>query len=273
MSLSSVIPDDVLERLSSLEIGDFTVIASAISLGYSPHALGEAIMKLADGGDPSLPAVNGNPRPLTINAWSFVNDKGQYQHTYGLSSARAGELKGMLLESRDDACREISAVVTARLRARGSERPLIVSLDGMPGGTGVDPSPPGSGKPGKELKQEIVRDSARYGQYTFVASDTNRSGSLRFRVHLGKGFYAVFQNKVGAVDVARIARVKGRFDELVSDHICLWPNGAVPRFGSDIPEKYEFDCILPPSAPTPPEVGNKAATAATEQKPSTTGGV
>nr|QKK35416.1 putative PAS-rich protein [Erysiphe necator associated polymycovirus 4] len=262
MSLSDVISPEVLGRLSALSLEDYEVLASVTSLGYRPGELYLAVSALADGKDVKLPEGGGQPRPLTINAWSFVSDKGQYHDTYGLSSARAGEIKDLLREDREAARAAIVEVVSARLRTRGSNKPLHVSFDGMPGGAGGDKSQSQGRRPGADLKREIAGDSSRYGQYSFVAEDTDRSGAMRFKVPLGAGLWATYQNKTGAIDVARITRVKGRDHPLVVDHVYFWRSGKTPLRGADIPEKIRFNGILAPSAPMPPNPVDKAATVA-----------
>lgn len=251
MSLSDVVVGDALQRLSALKLEDFTVIASATSLGYKPEGLFQAVRSLKDGQAVELPRGGGQPKPLTINAWSFVNDREQYHGTYLLPSTRAIEIKELLLKDREAAKAAILEVVSARIAARGSNKEPRVSFDGMPGSAGGADNTARVTHVGADLCEEIKKDSARYGQYKFKPEDTDRTGSLRFKVPLGMGLYATYQNKRGAVNVARIVRVKGRFDELVVEHVHFWMPGKPWLSGSDIPEKVTFDGKLAPSQQAP----------------------
>lgn len=261
MSLSSIVTEEVLQRLSQLQVEDYDSIASLFSVGYAPHALAEAVASAAGGRDPQLPMNGGQPRALKINAWSFCSDQGQYHDTYGLSSSRAAEIKDLLRADAEAGRREIQEIVSTRLRIRGSTRPVTVSFDGMPGSaprTGANQS----SEQGADLKREIARDSARYGQYRFTPEDTERPGMFRFRIHLGRGLYATYQNKSGVINVARIARVHGRYHELVRGLIYFMVNDGDFKFGGDVPSRIEFDGILQPGADVPRAPSPKAATAA-----------
>jgi len=252
MSLSDIISGELAEKLSALSVDDFKAIARAGSLQMGPQALYEGVRTLATGGGPTLPGGGGAPRPLVIQAWSFVKDHGQYHDTYGLSSARAGELTDLLRSDQDKARAEITSVVTAALRQKGSPRPVTVTLQGMPGAPSTDHSlRPGSGPARAALKAEIRREPAFYGMYTFSVEDTGRSGAQHFRVSLGGGLYATSTSKQGAIDAARICRRHGRRHELIAPMICFWLKGKEPLYGDSIPEKVTFGGILAPND-TPP---------------------
>jgi len=252
MSLTDILSEDLCERLKDLSVEDFAALARAGSVGLTPKLLREGIRAVGEGEEVSLPGMGGTPKPLNIQAWSFVNDRGQYADTYHLSSARAAELKDLLLADPESALREITEVVTVALRKRGSPKPVRVSLGAVPGtGAGQGDGGPGAGVTSRALKDEIRRNDKLYGMYRFVPEDTGRAGATRFRVDLGGGLYASYQSKVGAVDVARICRVHGRTHALVIDHVSLWLDGRSPLFGSDIPAKITFSGQLKPNEAPP----------------------
>jgi hypothetical protein len=252
MSFSSVVNKELADKLAGLTVQDFEAVIRVASLGMKPSEIYNAAQATANGDEYSLPSGGGRPNPITIQAWSFVKDHGQFHDTYGLSSARAGELTDLLRTDQEKGIAEITAVVTAALRKKGSPKPVIVTLGGMPGAAATDHGgAPIVGGGRTALKDEIRRNAATYGLYKFVAIDTGRSGAHRFAVGLGGGLWAVSASKAGAVDVARICRVKGRADPLVADHVAFLLAGQTPRFGGDIPGKVSFSGKLDPSA-TPP---------------------
>jgi len=102
-----------------------------------------------------------------------------------------------------------------------------------------------------DFKDEIKLSPQIYGMYKFAAVDTGRPGALRFKVELGSGLYSLFQNKQGAIDIARICRVHGRDYEPIRGHIAFWRDGYTPLFDEDIPEKVKFSGKLKPGAKPP----------------------
>jgi len=262
MSLSSAFTKETLERLGELEKDDFVAMASAVTLGYNPGMFYEAVQNFKHGIDPALPHASGQPKPLTVNAWSFVNDRAQFHGVYGLSTAEAAELKDLLMSNREEALSRIESIVSQQLQRKGSRKGVAVSLTGMPGSRagpgGVEPNPIS-----RELKIEIDSDGSRYGRYKFEATATPFDGPHAFTVPLGGGFNAYFSNKRGAVDVARIARVRTRFFPLIAGYVGFnVPGAPAPLFGDAIPAKANWDCVLGPNEPLPPPPASKATTAA-----------
>lgn len=261
MSLSDVISKELADALSGLSVSDFQALARAGSLGLSPSALRAGVQAIERGDEAPLPPGGGQPRPLVIQAWSFVKDKGQYHDTYGLSSAKAGELTDLLFSDREKGLAEITSIVTAALRQRGSKRPIRVTAAGLPGASDVEGAAPAAGGSDRlALKDEIRRDPATYGLYQFLAEDTGRSGGERFRVGLGGGLYACHQSKVGAVDVARICRKHGRDFPLIHDHIVFWMEGMNPVRGDAIPSRITYSGVLPPNGEPPADPVARAKT-------------
>jgi len=260
MSLGDAFNKEVLERLAGLQLDDLKAVASAITLGYNPTGLHTALQAYHGGVDPELPKAAGQPRPIVVNAWSFVNDKAQHHGVFGVTPARASELKELLMSDRDKAVKEIEAIVSAHQQRKGSNKGVLVTLNGMPGdrqGAGASES----SSLGSQLKREIDTNGSRYGRYKFEAKATPLGGPKAFSVPLGGGFSAFFANKRGAVDVARIARVRGRHYPLIAGYVGFYvPGNSAPLFGSQIPEKATWDCTLGPDEDFPPAPTSKAPT-------------
>uniref|UniRef100_A0AB74UMC1 Capsid protein n=1 Tax=Pseudopestalotiopsis camelliae-sinensis polymycovirus 1 TaxID=3367397 RepID=A0AB74UMC1_9VIRU len=261
MAFSNILSPELCAKLSAITADELGAVIKAASLGLSAQRLHECIHAVNSGESPELPEVSGSPKPVTVQAWSFVKDRGQYADTYQLSSAQAGEIADLLLTDVEKGIAEITAIVTSALRRRGSARPVAVSTAGMPATRGAPPPVPGVGNAGRgALKEEIRSNAATYGLYKFDAEDTGRPGSLRYRVRLGGGLYATHPSKTGAIDVARICRVKGRAYPLIADRIYLWIDGKTPAVGSDIPDRVTFTGILPPLADLPADPTTRAKT-------------
>jgi hypothetical protein len=266
MSFTNIVDAGLCEKLRELTVSELTALVKASSLGMPPQRIHECIAAVNAGEDPELPGMAGAPHPVTIQAWSFVRDRGQYQDTYGLSSARAGELADLLLSDTEKGVAEITAVVTAALRHKGSARPVVVNTTGLPTKRGGSPPSIGVGKAGRgALKEEILKNPAVFGLYRFAAEDTGRPGPLHFRVRLGGGLYAAHPSKVGAVDAARLCRVHGRSFPPIVDRIYFWPEGKTPVCGVDIPERVVFDGVLGPSEDPPADPVVKPRTEAPPQ--------
>lgn len=253
MSLNDALPVSTAGRLSALEKDDYAAIVHAASLGLSPEDIVRGVAAINRGEIYDLPTGLGSPRPITINAWSFVNDPGQYRDTYHLSDAEAGALRGRLRTSPDEVIEEITTIVSRRLQSRGSNRPVTVSRAGMPTKAGGGGGGANAGAPKGELKQVILQNPTLFGFYTFTAEDTGRTGSMRFSVSLGGGLYSFGKSKVEAVDAARICRAHGRYHDVLAGRIFFCRTGKPPVTGNDIPEKVTFDGRLAPGDPAPPE--------------------
>lgn len=263
MALNGIIGPELAGKLASLTADDFAALARAGSLGLSPSKLFEGVQAIAGGDRYDLPKGGGLPKALTIQAWSFVKDHGQYHDTYGLTSARAGELTDLLRKDPDAARAEITTIVTAALRQRGSPRPVVVNTAGMPGAPTTDHSArPVTSSNRNALKDEIRRAPATYGLYRFVADDTGRAGGERYSVRLGGGLYAFHQSKQGAIDSARICRRHGRRHALIASSIALWLAGKNPLYGDAIPSKVVFDGVLGPNETYPEDPVPKGQTTA-----------
>jgi hypothetical protein len=262
MSLNDVVSPVVAGTLSALSEDEFLILVKSLSLGFPPLELRAALARVANEEEVPLPSSLGRPRALKINAWSFVNDHGQYADTYGLSDSEAGHLKGLLRDDPDTGIKQITEKVTTALRVRGSNRPVHVSREGMPGAGKTDHRPAPGKQGGADLKAEILKNPSAYGMYKFEVEDTGRPGPLRFRVSLGAGLYSVFPSKSGAIDVARLCRVNGRDFEPIAGRVVFWRDGKAPLHGPDIPKQVEFDGRLKPGEEAPARPVEKASTVA-----------
>nr|QKK35405.1 putative PAS-rich protein [Erysiphe necator associated polymycovirus 1] len=251
MLLNDLLSEAVAARIAALDLSDIEAILSVTASGFRPAELHKAAISIARGEEVETNPELGRPRPLTIVAWSFVNDRVQYHDTYGLTDAAAGELQSLLRANCADGCEKIREVVQASLTRTGSTRPLVISTSGVPNAPVTPGEPPRPGKVGAELKEEIRRNAQLYGQYQFTAVDSGAMDKSRFRVPLGGGLFATNQSKAGAVDVARITRVRGRLHPLVIDRVAFIRTGRAPVFGAAIPDKVSFDGRLPPRAVPP----------------------
>ncbi|AKE49498.1 capsid protein [Botryosphaeria dothidea RNA virus 1] len=249
--------------LAALGEGEVAAIIKLASLGLRPTGILE-YARAVDGDEvPAPPTPNTAAKPVTIVAWSFLKDRGQYHATYGLSAPRAGELLELLLTDADAAAREIHTIVADALRQRGSPRPVHVTLDGVPSRkkAGGEGAPTGDGGLGL-LSQEIASNPGTYGSYRFVPEQTGQPGARAYRVRLGGGLYVFAQSKKLATAAARITRVKGRSDPLVRDFVAFWATGSSAKFGGEIPDKVTFDGRQGPNEPLQSDPTTKAKTTA-----------
>nr|QVU39980.1 hypothetical protein [Magnaporthe oryzae polymycovirus 1] len=260
MSLNDSVSAATAKSLTQHSPEVFNTFARLVTLGFSPPELRAALVRVANGEEVPLPGNLGRPRPLTINAWSFCVDRGQYADTYGLDDAEAGRLKGVLRTNADDGVAEITKLVTDKLRVSGSSRAVHVTKSGMPQsvvtGSGLKPGKQG----GADLKTVILTNPALFGMYTFAPTDSGVPGPLRYRCRIGSGLYACFPSKRGAIDVARICRVHGRDHEAIAGRVYFIREGKAPLTGADIPEKVKFDGKLRPDEPVPADPVNSPRT-------------
>lgn len=272
MSVTNVVTRECAQRLADLTLGDFEAIVRVGSLGLNPQQILDSVAAVNRGEDPQLPENSGAPKPLKINAWSFLKDHGQFSDTYGMTSAEAGAMLDLLASDADKALADIAALVTAQLRKRGSLRPVVVSREGMPAPRHADAGTPAPGRQGGyELKEEIKRNPTVYGMYHFEAEPTGSVGPQAFRCRLGGGLYSTFPSKKGAVDVAKICRVNGRDHPLCAGRVAFWLQGKPPMYGDYIPEKVTFDGRLAVGVDPPADPAVKAKTEAPSPRESDAG--
>jgi len=260
--VASLLSVDEADHIASIDVSSISAIIRLASLGMSPADTHQYAVDINDGRDPSFTVSPGEPRPIVIQAWSFVKDRGQYESTYGLTSAQAAELSDLLLSDPDAAVKEIRSIVAARQDKRGSTRPVVVTLAGAPtGGVPLSVAGPHSDGGRAQLKLEIPNNSGVYGAYRFEAHPTGRTAGQSFMVKLGGGLCILGQSKEVAVAAARIVSVKGRHDPLVAPYVFCWLSGSNP-VGADDMSKKIWDGRHSPGDALPAEPSRKDKTVA-----------
>jgi hypothetical protein len=261
MLAKALITKDQATRLFELDSSDYEVVIKLASLGLKASAVEKYVTEVFNERPPPSIDVSGAPKPVRIVAWSFVKDRGQYNGTYGLSAAEAGDLTELLLSDRDAAIAKITTIVSDKLRRSGSQKPVVVLSDGIPSVNSRGKHTPPSNDGGLRLLSEEIRtNSGVYGSYKFAPEKTGKLGDQAFRVPLGGGLYIFAQSKKLAVAAARVTRVKGRSDPIVVSLVGFSLAGASPKFGTDIPSKILFDGRLGPQDTPPKEPEAKAQT-------------
>jgi len=259
----SLLTKEQAEGVSELTPQGVAAIIKLASLGMRPDAIVQYATAILGDERPPLPAPSTSAKPLTILAWSFVKDRGQYGGAYGLTGSEAGALADLLLTDPTSAAKKITEVVTKRLRERKSPRPVHVSLEGLPSQASAGVARPPSSDGGlSALRVEIRSNSGVYGSYHFDARATGRPAGHAYAVRLGGNLHVLAQSKALCVAAARVVRVKGRSDPLVANLVCQWDEVGTPKFGSDISEKVG-DGRLGPNDPIPGDAPKKAKTTLT----------
>lgn len=254
---SSIIPENLARLLVQGGPDLVRLCAILLASGRNPGGVVEEAQAVVDGKPFSGALPTGSPRPLTVVAWSFCQDPVQYGATYGLTAAEATEIRELIMSDRASGVARVREVVQARLRARGSPRPVLVSEAGIPGAPAAPGAMPTNDGGLKVLSQEIAKNPGVYGQYRFEAVATGRLGQEAFRVPLGGGVSAVGQSKRLAVCVARLVRVHGRGDPRVAANVRMWIGDKV-RGPNGLPEDLSsgkagpFAALLPDPVATGP---------------------
>lgn len=215
---TELIPAHLAESITAGGVEMVSCIIRLTSLGQSPQTIVEQAAVKARGGQPTFALPSGAPKPLTINAWSFVRDEQQYAGTYGMTAARATEIRELLRTDSNEAVSQITQIVSAQLRASGSHRAVTVSLSGAPRAATQQGAPLANASDGglRALKQRVAANSALCGQYAFTAIETGRGHDEAYRVDLGGALSAVGQSKALAQTAARLIRISGRHDPQLS---------------------------------------------------------
>jgi hypothetical protein len=235
--------------IAGLEEDLISVVLRLSSLGLKPPAIVDYCQRVADGSPTGAPPVGGGPKPLVIQAYSFLSDHSICVSKYGMSVAAAAELLQTLRTDPDTAVTEIHRVVTDNLLARGSPRPVTVNLVGMPGAPGVQTV---SGNDGgkSELSDLMRRHQALVGGYKFQPQELGAPGPERFVVFLGGNLAVVGQNKAVAEKAAKLIRVLGRHHPVLAKYVRLRIDGKSLRGADKIPTGV-YDGILSPDSEPP----------------------
>lgn len=238
MDWTAVMTPAQAERVAQLESNDIVAILKMSSFSQKAEDIIRIARSIKDGQAIKVPdsVLSSAPKPLHIIAHSFVKDKKQYNVTYGVSDERAAELAGLLYTDPQAACEQIKQIVSARLEAKGSEREVEVLLTQGPPSKSMITSPLEGDGGARELAAEVARRANIYGQYQFEAEPTNLPERYQYGVHLGDDLFALGQSKKAVIAAARICRVRGRFDDIIKQHIWYWAPGFLPVRDNYIPE-------------------------------------
>lgn len=238
MDWTAIMTPAQAERVAQLESGDIVAILKMSSFSQKADDIIRIAHNIKDGQAVKVPdsVLSPAPKPLHIIAHSFVKDKKQYNVEYGMSDVRAAELAGLLCTDPQAACDQIKQIVSARLQMKGSEREVEVFPTQGPAPKSTVMKPLEGDGGAAELTAEIAKRSHFYGQYQFEAELTNLPERYQYGVHLGDDLFALGQSKKSVIAAARICRVKGRFDDIVKEHIWYWQAGFLPIRDKYIPD-------------------------------------
>lgn len=233
------------------------MLARLTGSGLGPAAIVAHAKALLDGEDTVPELALGKPKTLVIQAYSFLRDVSQYRSLYGMTDERAAQLRVLYDTDRPACLEEIERVVSEKLRAKNSQKPVLVTEAGQPGSApeGAGPLVLSSGRL-KTLKAEIASRSAVYGMYVFEAVPTSRELAQAFSADLGWNCFVLGQSKELVKAAARIVRVKGRLDPSVMDYVHYIDREYHALNGTDIPENVPLLTLGPrdtaiPSSRTP----------------------
>ncbi|KAI9653581.1 MAG: hypothetical protein M1831_005963 [Alyxoria varia] len=197
------LPMEVAARIAKLEEGDIRRIIQLASLNQKADNIIAHAKAVAEGRQFVL---EQSKQPLTIQAWSLVNDPRQYE-MWGFATLEAARLKLQLEANPQPAVDEISAHARKIMSNGNATRGINVTLDGMPS--------PISNDGGAATLARYIAKKAIYGDYSFDPKPTGKVGAEAFCIDLDRNLMVVGQNKKVAIAAARLVRVEGRHFEPV----------------------------------------------------------
>ncbi|AYP71802.1 PAS-rich protein [Penicillium brevicompactum tetramycovirus 1] len=208
-----------LSRVRTLNNEDVQLVVRCLAAGVPPKAFAETLGSY----DPNkeydvLPSAGPVPT-RKILAYSFLRDRRQYADTYAQSDEWAGRLRGLLDTDPKKAVDEISTVVNRRLRVKGSPAVADVEVGQVRGSTGSEATGGASDPNYAPLQQAMLKYSAQAGAFKFDAADCGTPRDRRFVVTLGARLIVGAQKKSTAIMAARLCRVLGRHDRVVSPYV------------------------------------------------------
>ncbi|AII80570.1 hypothetical protein JT07_s4gp1 [Cladosporium cladosporioides virus 1] len=217
-------------------------ILKLASHGLKPAGIIEYASAVAKDQEPApFPALTG-PKPLTIQLHSFLADPRQYSDTYSLAMDVVERLRALEMSDRDEARKELAAVISATPRIAASGKPVRVVDDGAPGGAPGSAQPlAGASSVTKSLAAEIASNSTLYGSYKFDAFETQLGVTERFAVDLGENFYVVTFSKKNAIAIARLVCVHGRSYASAAPYVVYVDSAGRMLRGGDI-DSRRGDC-------------------------------
>jgi hypothetical protein len=242
------------QAVSELDQSLIDAILRLSSLGLKPDGIVNYCTKVAADEAPPVLAAGG-AKPLTIQAYSFLSDKSICVGKFGMDLKDAAEALEILKRDPEEGRKIVHRAVAAHQAARGSPKPIVVTLSGLPSSKG-GPRPGGDG--GKaELSELMRRHQALAGSYKFTAEGYGPVGPEQFRVLLGGNLAVVGQNKATALKAAALVRVLGRRHPILVKYVRLYVPGKSLASSDKIPAAV-YDGIIAPDekAPTDEKGGN-----------------
>lgn len=228
--------------------------------GLKSAGIREYAQAVAKGDSPPAFPELGGPKPVVILLHSFIRDPRQYSEVYGLASEDMLRLRDLVKVDEEGARSELAGLVAASTHSSINQRPVIVRLGQGKGGAGA----PGqvlanASAVNKSLASEIKSDAALYGAYPFAAFETPFEEHQKFAVDLGQEFFSLAHSKQAAINVARIASVKGRFEPCVAQYVAYHNSAGMLVRGHDIDER-KWSCRRGPRDPIVPSKRRLGAT-------------
>ncbi|ASV63095.1 capsid protein [Colletotrichum camelliae filamentous virus 1] len=241
-------------KVAALDQGVVELVIKLAAMRLKPPALLAYATEVAQGKVPTAALSVGTPKPVTIQAHSWLNDPRQYADRYGVSEEDVRNLRSLYQDDSAACMDRISAIVTDFLRKTGSQKAVRVVSTGDPG-TNPATANPLAGSRGlvASYASEIRSNSGVYGSYTFETFETGRDVTQAFGVDLGHEVYVLAQSKKMAIMVARIATVKGRTDPLALPYIYYISSGGRAVVGDEIPADI-WNCLRSAREPRSPSV-------------------
>jgi len=256
--IPSLISKDNAQAVVDLDQAVIDAVLRLSSLGLKPDSITDYCQKIVDGEVPSVAAVTPGPKPLTIQAYSFLSDTSICVDKYGMNLTEAAEALKILKSNPEEGKALVVNAVNAHQQAKNSPKPVVVTLAGLPSSRG---GPKTGGDGGKsELAELMRRNQAIAGQYEFKAIEYGPDGPERFMVQLGGNIAVVGQNKAVAQKAASLVRVLGRRHQVLVKYVRLFVPGKPLASSSKIPESA-FNGVIAPDEPFPPNsTGNNGST-------------
>ncbi|AVZ65986.1 hypothetical protein [Penicillium digitatum polymycoviruses 1] len=233
--------------IADLDQSVVDVILRLSSLGVKPDGIIDYCNRVALD-EPAPAVVAGGAKPLVIQAYSFLSDKSICVDKFGMELSAAAAALETLKRDPEEGRRIVHKAVADHQAKRGSPKPIVVNLAGLPSSRG---GPKTGGDGGKaELSELMRRNQALAGAYAFVAEEHGPPGPERFRVLLGGNLAVVGQNKACAVKAAALVRILGRRHQTLVKYVRGYIPGKALLPSDKIPPLI-YDGIIAPDEKPP----------------------
>jgi len=205
-----IVSKPIAQEIAALNEGAIKAILRIASCRKNAKEILEICERVAEGDSTIDTRELGQPKPLKIQGWSFINDHQICCGRYGMSVAEAAETKEMCHTNPAEALRTIQNVVARYLAGIGSTRPFIVTLDESISRVGGKRQPSGNDG-GRARLAALARGYSPFvGAYSFSVQDSGKQGPEAFFVDLGDNLAVAGQSKTVALSAARLVRILGR---------------------------------------------------------------